>query len=136
MLGLEKLLQSEPTTGDRRRGRRFDLKLKCRASRLFSKSRSLAGVTENFSRSGILVRFANAQAVEFFANRQEPVKIVVELPQSPSFPGRCLECMGNVARIAEVGTDAPYVAFEIGRIQVKDTSTANLRSMSVLGRPQ
>ena len=136
MLGLERLIQSEPTTGDRRRVRRFDLKLKCHVSRLFGKSRSLAGVTENFSRSGILVRFASAQAVEFFANRAAPVKIVVELPQSPSFPGRCLECMGNVARIAEAGTDAPLVAFEIGRIQVKDTSSTGLRAMPARGRVQ
>jgi hypothetical protein len=109
------------------------LKLKCRVSWLWSKSRSLSGVTENFSRSGILVRFASAQAVEFFANRAAPVKIVVELPQSPHFPGRCLECMGNVARIAEAGTDDLRVAFEIGRIQVKDASATNLLSMLVRG---
>jgi len=136
MLGLERILQSAPKAGDRRRGYRFDLRLKCRVSRLWSKSKAFPGVTENFSRSGILVRFSSVEAVELCSNRVSPVKIVVELPQSPSFPGRCLECMGYVVRIAEADTPAPLVAFEIGRIQVKDTSASALRTMSVPGRVQ
>jgi len=142
MLGLEQLLPQGPTTGERRRGKRFDLRLKCSVCWLWGKSRILTGVTEDFSRSGILVRFPDACAAEFFADRKEPVKIVVELPQSPSFPGRCLECMGNAVRLNDGDTGRPSVAFEIGRIRVRDASgqqkqsTPAVRAMRAGGRVQ
>jgi len=130
MLGIETLLEVSmgKAPGERRRGRRFDLRMKCCVSSQWRKIQELEGVTEDISRTGILVRFENASIKELVANPREAFRVLIELPRSPNFANRCLECMCGVARVADASKEHPAVAFEIRRIQVRDLENKSAAS--------
>ena len=99
-------------------------------------------MTEDISRTGVLVRFENAAIKELVANPREAFRVLIELPRSPNFANRCLECLCGVARVADARKEHPAVAFEIRRIRVKDlekqsaASQKPLRAMSAQGKIQ
>lgn len=142
MLGIANFLAAGTSATDRRRGRRFNLQMKCHVSSQWNNFAELAGVTTDISRSGVRVTFDDSDVSGLLKNKAQAIRIVIELPRSPNFPSRCLECMGNVARIVEAGTDRPSVAFEIKRIRVKDLaqkaseSAPSLRGFPIRGRIQ
>ena len=103
---------------DRRHGFRYKLQLTCRVSGLGEDSTQFAGTTKNVSRSGMLVVF-EGDPPESLLQIGSTMRILLDLPRSPTFAPRCLECMTTVARVAEKEKDHCSIAFRIHRIQVR-----------------
>ena len=131
--GLQEILEREETSVDRRRGRRFSLRLSCRVCPLSTERVEFAGTVMNISRSGILVGLDSAQIARVL-RPDDVVRVVVDLPRHPLFSPRCLDCTATVVRIvaAEAQTQ---VAFEFGRMQVKDQNTKAISTRDWLSAP-
>ncbi|HSW49852.1 MAG TPA: PilZ domain-containing protein [Bryobacteraceae bacterium] len=96
-----------------RRGVRYDVRLQCQ---VFSPTRvfeELTGVTQNMSRSGLLLALEQTESTARLPEVGQAARIVLELPRSAP-ERRCVECLGRVVR---VDRDLPSVAFEFRRYQ-------------------
>ena len=94
-----------------RRGLRYEVQLPCQ---VFSPAKSFAtfsGVTQNMSRSGLLLALEQAEPASHLPEVGQAVRIVLELPRTVP-ERRCVECLGRVVRIDR---DSPSVAFEFRR---------------------
>jgi len=100
--------------------------------RLLSKDRAeFAGTIINISRSGILVGLDSAQ-ISRVLRFDAVVRVEVDLPRNPSFPPRCMECAATVVRVV-AGEAETQVAFEIGRMRVKDQDPKAIPTSDWLG---
>jgi hypothetical protein len=92
----------------------------------------MAGITSDISRSGMLVTFPSVAVPGALPNVGEPVRIVIDLPQSVGFSPRCLESMARVVRVGGPGASGPSVAFEIDRIgfRARDEHSLEVRAES------
>jgi hypothetical protein len=72
------------------------------------------------SRTGALVRFYHVDASEVLPKVGESAPLEIDLPTSPSFAPRYLQCMAVVARVVAVETDHLAVAFELRRVRVEE----------------
>ena len=96
-----------------RRGLRYEVQLPCQ---VFSPAKSFAtfsGVTQNMSRSGLLLALEQAEPASHLPEVGQAVRIVLELPRTVP-ERRCVECLGRVVRIDR---DFPSIAFELRRYQ-------------------
>ncbi len=124
-LGIEHL-PLENVVKERRRGRRFPLSLPCSVSSPSSEFSQLTGATLNMSRSGVLVAFRNVEPSCVLPTVGEIALVLIDLPVSQSFSPRCLECMAQVVRISNQGTDHPEVAMELRRVRVMEKQEVGL----------
>jgi hypothetical protein len=87
------------------------------------------GITENMSRSGILVLWKADHVISSLPKPGDMLTVEVELPASQSFGNRCMQCHGVVTRIAD-GEQArgPRVALQVS--QMKFQSYPNGRRAS------
>jgi len=109
---------SSASSVERRRGRRFALRLSCRLSPVSMKKADFAGTVINISRSGILMALDSAE-IPTVVRPDDVVRVVIDLPRHPSFSPRCLECIATVVRLVVVQTQT-QVAVQIGRTRVTD----------------
>ncbi len=107
---------------DRRLDPRVEIRLPCHVSPLSGKSRFFVGVTENMSRSGILVLW-NARALSKLPQPGELLALEIELPASHTFGRRCIHCQVTAVRISKKKTSGSLVAFQINQMQFKSAST-------------
>jgi len=122
MLGTQQsALVSSSSPTDRRRGRRFNLRLSCRVCPVSTENVAFAGTVINISRSGILVGLDSAQISTVLAPH-DVVRVVVDLPRHPLFSPRWLECIATVVRIVPAQAQT-QVAVEIGQIRVTDQNS-------------
>ena len=122
MPGTQKSGHLSPTGSiERRRGRRFSLRLNCRVRPVSMEKVEFAATVVNISRSGILVALDSAE-VSRVLRPDETVRVVVDLPRHPLFSPRCLQCAATVVRIVAAKAQT-QVAFEIGQMQVKNQNT-------------
>jgi hypothetical protein len=133
MGGLQEILERNEAPIDRRRGRRFSLRLNCHVCPASTEKVEFAGTVINISRSGILVRLDSAQ-ISGVVKLDDVVRVVVDLPRHPLFSPRGLECTATVVRIVAAKAEA-QVAFEIGRMQVKDQNTKAISTRDWLSAP-
>jgi len=117
---------------DRRLDARVDIRLPCHVSLLRSKSRRFVGVTENISRSGILL-FWNARAVSDLPKPGDVLTLEVELPASHSFGRKCIHCQVTAVRISQQNTGGPLVAFQINQMQFRN---ANVKLAAAEAHPE
>jgi len=110
-----------PGAIERRRGRRFPLRLNCRLCPVLMEKAVFAGTVINISRSGILMALDSAE-ISRVLRPDAVVRVVVDLPRHPLFSPRCLECTARVVRIV-VAKAQTQVAVEIGQIRVTDQNT-------------
>ncbi len=120
MLELLHLPIPEVVHKDPRRGRRFSLSLSCSCKSPSSEFAQLAGRTCDMSRTGVLARFPKPGASEALPKVGETALLEIDLPTSPNFSPRFLQCMAIVVRVLDVETDHLTVAFELRRIRVED----------------
>jgi hypothetical protein len=98
-------------TSESRRGMRYEVQLPCQ---VFSPARAFAtfsGVTQNMSRSGLLLALVESGLPSRLPEVGQAARIVLRLPQTAT-ERRCIECLGRVVR---VDRDSPSVAFEFRR---------------------
>jgi len=105
---------------DPRRGRRFSLSLSCSCMSPSAEFAPLAGKTCNMSRTGVLARFNRPGASEVLPKVGETALLEIDLPTSPNFSPRFLQCMAIVVRVLDEGNENLSVAFELRRIRVED----------------
>ena len=105
---------------DPRRGRRFSLSLSCSYMSPSLGFAQLAGKTCDMSRTGVLARFPKPGASEVLPKVGETALLEIDLPSSPNFSPRFLQCMAIVVRVLNEGNENLSVAFELRRIRVED----------------
>ena len=122
-----------PGAIERRRGRRFPLRLNCRLCPVLMEKAVFAGTVINISRSGILVGLVSAQ-ISGLLRLDDVVRVVVDLPRHPLFSPRCLECTATVVRIVAAKAQT-QVAFAVGQMQVRDQTTRAVLTRDLLSAP-
>jgi hypothetical protein len=103
---------------DRRRRRRFEMRLGCRVSSPEMRFDALIGITHDVGRSGALVMFRGQPASAGRVEVGERARLMLELPRHTNFAPRCLECKATAVRIDSVGKDRFSVSFKIQRMRV------------------
>lgn len=103
---------------DQRRGLRYRLKLSCHVSSPLKTFGEMDGVTENISRTGILVVCESGGRTQAVPTVGDVARVVVNLPKSHRFEPRCLDCLAKVVRVGpDIGPR--YLAFEVRRMQFR-----------------
>ncbi|MFB3776632.1 MAG: PilZ domain-containing protein [Bryobacteraceae bacterium] len=98
---------------DSRRGVRYEVRLQCQVYSPAKVFEDLTGVTQNMSRTGVLLSLEQTNASARLPEVGQAARIVLELPRSAP-ERRCVECLGRVVR---VDREFPSVAFEFRRYQ-------------------
>ncbi len=91
---------------DRRADPRIDVTLRCHALFAGSKSRIYVGLTQNISRSGLLLTWDENLAASTLPSLGDPLTVEIELPANRSFGSRCMRCEAVVTRV-EAAPGAP-----------------------------
>ena len=131
--GFQEILESGEVSIERRRGRRFTLRLNCQVCPASTSRLEFAGTVIDISRSGILVGL-DAVQISGVLRPDDVVRVVVDLPRHPLFSQRCLECTATVVRIV-AAEPLTQVAFEFGRVLVKDQNANTISTRDWLSAP-
>jgi len=107
------------TAVERRRGKRYLLRLACRVTSWDGHFEEARGTTTDISRTGVRVSFAD-EAAPLQLHIGETACVLVDLPENPCFTPRQLECMCRVVRIEDKDLTGPTAAFEIVRTRVRE----------------
>lgn len=110
----------EIPSSEKRQGRRFALRLRCRVLFPSMNSQVFWGFTRNISRSGVLVVLEKVAAAELCVTIGEFAEVSIDLPHSPNFSARCLVCSTRVVRVVDEESSEPSVACQIARFRVED----------------
>lgn len=95
------------------------MRLPCRVWSPYGAFSDLLGVTKNISRTGVLVLIRKSNGIpETIPGVGEVAHLFVDLPHSPNFEPRCMDCATRVVRVSAVDADTHEIAFEIGKIRV------------------
>ncbi len=113
------LVESEATM-DRRRATRHEVERPCRVESESQPTEAMPGLTANMSRSGILIRLAEASRDGRLPKIGEQACVKIDLPPSRKYAPRALECQGRIVRVDEKGEEAPSVALQVDRMQFRD----------------
>jgi hypothetical protein len=105
---------------DHRRGVRYEVRLHCQVSSPGNVFGNLTGVTQNMSRSGLLLDVRAEGPPDRLPEVGQAARILLELPRSAP-EKRCVECLGRVVRVDK---EAPAVAFEFRRVMFTGDCTA------------
>ena len=108
---------------DRRVDARLDVKLPCHVEFPYTRSRLLVGLTENISRSGILVRWSSSDPGVKLPRPGQLLTAEIELPANHAFGRKCLHCQVTVVRVSPSGQGTARVAFQIGQMRFRSYST-------------
>jgi hypothetical protein len=109
---------------DRRQAQRHEVERPCKVVLESKPDGEAAGVTSNISRSGVLVRFPGVDLAGAMPNVGDEARVVIDLPRNTRFAPRVLECYTRVVRASGPPSDAPALAFEVIRMQIRDSEDA------------
>jgi hypothetical protein len=112
--------ETESAGMDRRHELRHAVERPCRVALESPPLDELTGVTTNLSRSGMLVRFPDSSMLGALPGIGEQARVVIDLPPSTRYAPRTLECFVRVVRAEQSAGDAPALAFEVLRMQIRD----------------
>jgi hypothetical protein len=118
---------------DRRADPRVEVRLPCHVEFPKSKSRVFVGVTENMSRSGILVSWSADGLVTHLPKPGELLSVDIELPANHSFGRRCMHCQAVVARVSAGEKGEPIVALQVNQMQFRSYVNGRFGSKAVQG---
>lgn len=113
------MYSEETSPMDRRVDARLDVRLPCHVAFPESKSRLFVGVTENMSRSGILVIWNRNGPHLRIPRPGELLTAEIELPPSHAFGRKCMHCQVRVVRVSAPDTGIARVAFQIEQMQFR-----------------
>jgi hypothetical protein len=103
---------------DRRSDPRVEVKLPCHLASGRNRPSVFVGITENMSRSGVLVVWNAGDGLASLPKPGEPLALDIELPANHNFGRRCMHCNAVVARVAAQGGDL-RVALQINQMQFR-----------------
>lgn len=106
---------------DRRREQRHEVARPCRVKADSLTPEGIDGVTLNISRAGVLIKFPDSSVSCLLPKVGASARVVIDLPPSTNYAPRSLECTGRVVRDEASSDDAPVLAFQIQRMEVRDT---------------
>jgi c-di-GMP-binding flagellar brake protein YcgR len=109
---------------ERRRTFRFSFRLSCRVFSPYHNFSEFAGITENVSRYGILVRLTNATPDKRLPMIGSSARILVDLPSDKGRPPKYLDCEGAVVRVGELVEGERELGFRVRRMQFRDRESA------------
>ncbi len=107
---------------DRRVDPRVEVKLPCHVAYPRSKSRLFVGVTENMSRTGILLSWNADRSMSNLPKPGDLLTVDIELPANHSFGRRCMHCQAVVARVWTSEPGGIRVALRVNQMQFKSYS--------------
>ena len=105
---------------NRRETPRIDVKLKCHVTSPRVWSNGFVGVTENISRSGLLLQWAGQQNGSRLPRVGDLITMDIELPSNHDFPSKCIHCQGTVVRVSATENEAPRVALTVNYMKFRD----------------
>jgi hypothetical protein len=105
---------------NRRETPRIDVKLKCHVSSPRVWSNGFVGVTENISRSGLLLLWNGKQVGSRLPRVGDLISMDIELPVHHDFPTKCIHCQGTVVRVSASENEAPRVALSVNYMKFRD----------------
>jgi len=105
---------------NRRETPRIDVKLKCHVSSPRVWSNGFVGVTENISRSGLLLLWNGLQNGSRLPRVGDLITMDIELPVHHDFPTKCIHCQGTVVRVSVTENQAPRVALSVNYMKFRD----------------
>ncbi|MEN6533850.1 MAG: PilZ domain-containing protein [Bryobacteraceae bacterium] len=112
-----------PSKQDQRRGHRYALKLACELTSPLETFDAMLGVTENISRSGILVHLSDRECPEL-PQLGTLTRAVVRLPASPNAREPILDCLAKVVRVNR-DAGARSIALEVRRMRFQSVSNGS-----------
>lgn len=110
---------------DRRADPRVDVRLPCHVEFPGSKSHLFVGLTENMSRSGILVAWNADGLMSRLPKPGDLLSVDIELPANHSFGRRCMHCQTVVARVSPGERGEPMVAMQVNQMQFRSYNNGN-----------
>ena len=105
---------------NRRETPRIDVKLKCHVSSPRAWSNGFVGVTENISRSGLLLLWDSRQVGSRLPRVGDLISMDIELPVHHDFPTKCIHCQGAVVRVSVTENEEPRVALSVNYMKFRD----------------
>ena len=105
---------------NRRETPRIDVRLKCRVSSPRVWSEGFVGVTENISRSGLLLLWNGKECGSRLPRVGDLITMDIELPVHHDFPTKCIHCQGTVVRVSMSENEAPRVALSVNYMKFRD----------------
>jgi hypothetical protein len=105
---------------NRRETPRIDVKLKCHVSSPRVWSNGFVGVTENISRTGLLLIWNGKQVGSRLPRVGDLISMDIELPVHHDFPTKCIHCQGTVVRVSVTGDEEPRVALSVNYMKFRD----------------
>jgi len=104
---------------DRRADPRVEVRLPCHVESVKTRSRLCVGLTENMSRSGILVAWSSEGMALELPNPGDLLSVDIELPANHAFGRRCMHCQAVVARVSAGDKGEPLVAMQVNQMQFR-----------------
>jgi c-di-GMP-binding flagellar brake protein YcgR len=105
---------------NRRDAPRIDVKLQCHVTSPRVWADGFVGVTENISRTGILLVWAGRSSGSRLPRVGDLITMDIELPAHHDFPTKCIHCQGTVVRVAVADNQAPRVALHVSYMKFRD----------------
>lgn len=115
---------------DRRSDPRVEVRLPCHVELVRTKSHLCVGLTENMSRSGILVAWNAESTAAELPNPGDLLSVDIELPANHSFGRRCMHCQAVVARVSAGAKGEPLVAMQVNQMQFRSYSNGKFTAKS------
>ncbi len=91
-------------------------------------------VTENISRSGLLIGWRGDGAPLPLPSVGQIVTVEIELPANHGFGQKCIHCQGTVVRVAQTEADYPRVALQVNYMDFRSFHD-RLRAMESAPQP-
>jgi hypothetical protein len=104
---------------DRRQEQRLDVQRPCKVRPAAAPAVEMTGITENVSRSGMLVKFENSVISDLLPAVGEGVRITFDLPRNANFTPRSLECTGRIVRASDKAGDRAELAVEVHTMRIR-----------------
>jgi hypothetical protein len=116
---------------NRRSNERIEMKLPCLFTFPGEWAASLAGVTANMHRDGLLVSCDPRGLHDDLPKVGSKGKVQVELPPNPSFSPKCIVCDTTLVRVSTLGETEMQFAMRIATVAFRDLGpdTTNLLTM-------
>jgi hypothetical protein len=113
---------------DRRADPRVEVRLPCHVEFSKTRSRLCVGLTENMSRSGILVTWNAESSAEGVPKPGDLLSVDIELPANHAFGRRCMHCQAVVARVSAGEKGQPLVAMQVNQMQFRSYTNGKFSS--------
>jgi hypothetical protein len=116
-------------TIDRRTKTRHDVRLVCHVGPGHVLSKAVAGIVENMSRGGMLMRWEEPVPVP---NPGSSLVVDINLPENSEFGSRAMRCRTEVIRVTSRNGRRPMVALRIEQIRFVQKAAARRAALMTL----